>query len=63
MPLETILTKDLLVDYFVHNIPLNERVVVISPNTECVKKAKNFQVGLKKGLPDSDIQVRVRNDI
>jgi ribose-phosphate pyrophosphokinase len=59
VPLETILTKELIIDYFAKNIPLSKSVIVISPNTECVKKAKQFQIGLKVALPDSDIQLAV----
>jgi len=59
IPLETIQTRELLIDYFVQNIQLKPNVVVISPNTECVKKAKQFQLGLKTAYPDMNVRVAV----
>lgn len=36
------------VNYFKNNVTLNNKVIVVSPNTECVKRAKKFQKKLKQ---------------
>jgi len=46
IPVETVSTNSLFVEYF-KNFELSEPVVIISPNPECVKKAKKFQEKLK----------------
>jgi ribose-phosphate pyrophosphokinase len=46
IPVETVSTNSLFVEYF-KNVNLTEPVVIISPNPECVKKAKKFQEKLK----------------
>ena len=48
VPLETIITTDFMVNYFVKNIPLQNPIVVVAPNSESVKKARNFQLGFQK---------------
>lgn len=48
VPLESVVTTDYLVNYFVKNIPLRGPIVVIAPNAECVNKARKFQLGFKK---------------
>lgn len=47
IPVETISANDSLVSYFSKNCDLKSPVVVVSPNTECVKKARKFQKKLK----------------
>lgn len=49
IPLEVIVTTDLMIDYFVKNVKLDNPIVVVSPNAECVKKARKFQLGFRKG--------------
>jgi ribose-phosphate pyrophosphokinase len=51
VPLETIVTTDLFVDYFTktpNGIKLQEPILVVTPNAEGVKKARVFQRGLQK---------------
>ena len=50
--LETIVTTAYFVDYLVQTIfpERKHNVVVVAPNAESVKKARNFQVGLQKYL-------------
>jgi ribose-phosphate pyrophosphokinase len=50
VPLETILTTDYLVEYFIKSVSLNNDITVIAPNSECVKKANNVKVLLQKKL-------------
>jgi ribose-phosphate pyrophosphokinase len=47
IPVETISSVSLFIDYFKDNVDLQSPVVVVAPNTEYVKKAKKFQAGLK----------------
>lgn len=49
VPLEVIITMDLLVKHFVENVPL-QNVVVVTPNAECFKKARKFQLELEEGI-------------
>jgi len=49
IPLEVIVTTDLMIEHFVKNIKLENPIVVVSPNAECVKKARKFQFGFRKG--------------
>ncbi len=50
VPLETIFTTDLFVDYFINKSgkKLNEPITIVTPNAECVKKARVFQRNLQK---------------
>jgi len=50
VPLETILTTDSLVEYFIKNVSLKNDITVIAPNSECVKKASNVKVLLQEKL-------------
>ena len=52
VPLEVIISMDILVRYFVNNVPL-QSVVVVTPNAECFKKARKFQLELEKGIGQS----------
>ena len=62
VPLETVLTHDLLVDYFVKNIRFeNKSIIVISPNSECVRKARNFQLGFQNAFPTLEVKMAVFN--
>ena len=47
VPLEAIVSTDHMVDYFVKHVNLQEPIVVVTPNNECVKKARNFQLRLQ----------------
>lgn len=58
VPIETIVSTDLFVSHFVNNIPLQHPIVVVAPNTEGVKRARNFQLGLQRAY-DSDVQLAV----
>jgi len=50
VPLESVVTTDYLVKYFVDNIPLQGPIAVIAPNAECVNKARKFQLGFRKAF-------------
>jgi ribose-phosphate pyrophosphokinase len=50
VPLEAIVSTDHMVDYFVQHVNLQEPIVVVTPNNECVKKARNFQLRLQGEL-------------
>jgi ribose-phosphate pyrophosphokinase len=44
VPLESVMTMDLMVNHFVEKIPLNaKKLVIVSPNAECFRKARKFQ--------------------
>ena len=51
IPAETISTSDEFASYFHKNISLHNNVVIVSPNTEYVKKARKFQKQLSSLLP------------
>ena len=60
IPVETINTSDIFADYFTHQIdPPLAKVVVVSANSQCVKKARKFQRKLKQasGLDEVDYAV------
>lgn len=48
VPLETIVTTSVFVEYFTNKQPLTGPIVVVAPNAECIKKAKRLQRGLQK---------------
>lgn len=56
VPLEVLMTSQLLIKYVTDNIPLQSPIVVVTPNAECVKKARNFQVHLKEAFK-SDVKL------
>jgi phosphoribosylpyrophosphate synthetase len=63
IPVETVSANDIFVDYFKNKIhPPLKKVVVVSANTECVKKARKFQRKLKAstGLEDVEYAVFMR---
>jgi len=46
IPVETVLSTHLMIDYFKKNIPLRNPVVIVSPDSDFTKKARKFQKGL-----------------
>jgi hypothetical protein len=48
VPLETVVTTDLFIEYFTKNAYLSEPILVIAPNAEGVKRARKFQKKLQK---------------
>lgn len=52
VPLETIVTTSVFVDYFTNTQPLTSPIVVVAPNAECIKKAKRLQRALGKNYKD-----------
>ena len=58
IPLETIITTDMLVKYFTRNIPLNkDHLVVISPNSELIASARKFQKEFSKAFSNADVKM------
>ncbi|EQC28090.1 hypothetical protein SDRG_14183 [Saprolegnia diclina VS20] len=55
IPVETLDTVMAGVEYFATQVFFKGPIVVLAPNPECVKKARVFQRGLKKWLPDIPI--------
>ena len=43
VPVETLTSVNMFVSYFKDNIDLGDDVVIVSPNTECAKRARKFQ--------------------
>eukprot|EP00607_Mallomonas_marina_P001584 CAMPEP_0182430804 /NCGR_PEP_ID=MMETSP1167-20130531/43649_1 /TAXON_ID=2988 /ORGANISM="Mallomonas Sp, Strain CCMP3275" /LENGTH=376 /DNA_ID=CAMNT_0024616317 /DNA_START=93 /DNA_END=1223 /DNA_ORIENTATION=+ len=48
VPSEVIVTTELMIDYFMKNIKFNNNIVIVSPNAECVKKARKFQLAFRR---------------
>jgi hypothetical protein len=46
-----------LLDYFVKNVPLSNNIVVVSPNSESIAKARKFQLGLRKAFDKASIKM------
>ena len=66
IPVETISTNSAFAEYFKNNIdPPLKKVVIVSANTECVKKARKFQRKLKEvtGLEDVEYAVFMRGKL
>ena len=57
VPLETIVTSDLFIDYLATQLPLQGPLLVVAPNAECVKKAKKYAKGLQRYFPTKEIKV------
>lgn len=55
LPAETITTHDLFTEYFNKTLRNDSPIVIVSPNTELVKKAKKFQSKLSNLRPTQDI--------
>ena len=60
VPLESLMTMEMMVQYFHEKIPLGKRVVV-SPNAECFKKARKFQriLAEKKRMTNVEADVKL----
>lgn len=57
VPLESVMTMDLMVRHFVEKIPLNtKKLVVVSPNAECFRKARKFQRMIADKLSSTDVK-------
>ncbi|GMF14994.1 unnamed protein product [Phytophthora lilii] len=59
IPVETIETIMAGVEYFATQVYLRRPLVVMAPNPECLRRARIFQTGLNKWLPDSPAQFAV----
>lgn len=57
IPLETIVTTSAFVNYFVENVGLHRPIVVVSPNAECLKKAKRLEKGLRKHFGPNSVHL------
>lgn len=57
IPLETIVTTDLIKDAFVEMVKLEGPIVVVSPNEECLIKALKFERRLSQHYPKSNINL------
>jgi ribose-phosphate pyrophosphokinase len=59
VPLEVVLTKGLMIKYFAENIKFDadRPIIIVSPNTECLKRAMKFTSGLKKSLDRKDVSL------
>jgi ribose-phosphate pyrophosphokinase len=57
IPLENVVTRDFMINYMVKNVPLQPPIVVVTPNSECVRKARNFQLGFKKAFQSEDVGI------
>jgi ribose-phosphate pyrophosphokinase len=47
IPVESVSSVELMADYVAANIPLGKNVVIVASNSDCIKKARKFQQGLK----------------
>ncbi|RLN91430.1 hypothetical protein BBJ28_00018974 [Nothophytophthora sp. Chile5] len=59
VPVETLETIMAGVEYFATQVYLRRPLVVMAPNPECLRRARAFQTGLNKWLPDSPAQFAV----
>lgn len=59
LPAETLTTNDLFVDYFHKTLSSDVPLVLVSPNTEFVKKAKKWQGKLANLRPNQEIDIGV----
>lgn len=48
VPVETIISTDLFINYFTHELSLNHPITVVAPNAECFNKARKYQMQLQK---------------
>jgi hypothetical protein len=46
-----------MMDYVLSEIPLKLPIVVVTPNSECMKKARNFQNSFKKHFNTDDVRL------
>ena len=49
----------MFINHMVETIPLREPITIVTPNAECVKKARKFRSGLQKHFPNSEIKLAV----
>lgn len=62
VPLESMMAMEMMVKFFHEQITLGKRVVVVSPNAECFKKARKFQrilAAKKKETADFDADIKL----
>ena len=62
VPLESMMAMEMMVKYFHEQIPLGKKVVVVSPNAECFKKARKFQrmiAAKKKETVGADTDIKL----
>lgn len=59
IPLETLITTDHFVSHFAKSVSLQKKVVVVAPNAESVKKARNYQLRFQKAFENEDIQLAI----
>lgn len=46
VPVETVSSNDIMIEYFVNNVPLGDKVAIVAASSEYLKKARLFQQGL-----------------
>lgn len=59
VPVETIETIMAGVEYFATQVYLRRPLVVMAPNPECLRRARIFQTGINKWLPDAPAKFAV----
>jgi ribose-phosphate pyrophosphokinase len=57
VPLETVLTTEMFIDHIAKTLPLQNRILMVAPNAECVKKTQKFQKGLQRHFPGAEIKM------
>ena len=57
IPLENIVTTKLISDYFLDTFPLDGKIVVVSPNYECLNKASKYESRFREAYPDSTVSL------
>ena len=52
IPTEVLLTTNLMIDHLIKKIndSKSDKIVIVSPNVECLKRALKVEIGLKTGL-------------
>ena len=56
VPLETVISTEYQMDYFIKKVPFQNPVVVVAPNAESVKRARNFQLRFQNEL-EADVKM------
>ena len=54
-PIETFSSEDKMVEYFATQVKFDNRIVIVAPNADCVKKAVKFKLKLSKKTGITDI--------
>lgn len=57
IPLENIVTTNLISDYFIDTFPMSGKIVVISPNYECLNKAMKYEKKFCEGYPNASVSL------